>query len=174
MAGGVLLLSSLVWPGACNSGGSTPEATGAAGDATRAPEAAAASEAPEVEHRDGDPGDARPWEGGSEIASNDRTWKVVYRPVGGPIRRGETFTIEAWVFAAGETAKPRTDVSLAVDAGMPQHGHGMNRVPRIEKQKGGRFEAQGLLFHMSGKWALYFDVGSGPLVERAQTDVEVE
>jgi len=116
----------------------------------------------------------RPWEGGAVIASNDGTWRVVYKVEDGGIRRGETFTVDAWVFAADAPDLPRTDVALAVDAAMPQHGHGMNRVPHIEGSKSGAFRIDGLLFHMPGRWELYFDVARGPLIERAQADVEVE
>lgn len=119
-------------------------------------------------------GGAAPWKGGSEILSNDGAWKVVYKVDDPGIRRGEPFDLDAWVFAADDASKPRADVALAVDAAMPQHGHGMNRVPKIEKLPDGTFRAEGLLFHMPGKWELYFDVARGPLVERAQADVEVE
>ena len=114
------------------------------------------------------------WKGGTELLSNDGAWRFVYKVDDPGIRRGEPVSLEAWVFAADDPAKPRADVSLAVDAAMPQHGHGMNRVPRIEKRSDGSFRVDGLLFHMPGKWELYFDVARGPLVERAQTDVEVE
>jgi hypothetical protein len=123
---------------------------------------------------DGGGSSAEPWKGGAEIRSNDGAWKVVYRVDEPGIRRGENVRLDAWVFGAGEDGKPRTDVSLAVDAAMPQHGHGMNRVPVIEKLSDGKFRVDGLLFHMPGKWELYFDVARGPLVERAQADVEVE
>jgi len=117
---------------------------------------------------------AAPWKGGAAILSNDGAWKVVYKVDDPGIRRGEPFDLDAWVFAPDDAAKPRSDVSLAVDAAMPQHGHGMNRVPKIEKLPDGGFRAEGLLFHIPGKWELYFDVARGPLVERAQVDVEVE
>lgn len=116
----------------------------------------------------------RPWEGGKVVASNDGAWQVVYKPAPDPIPRGETFSIDAWVFAPESPDVPRTDVQLAVDAAMPEHGHGMNRVPKIAAKGGGRFHAEGLLFHMPGKWELYFDVTRGPLTERAQTDVHLE
>ena len=116
----------------------------------------------------------KPWEGGTALASNDGAWKVVYKVENGPVKRGEPFTIDAWVFGADAPETPRADVSLAVDAAMPQHGHGMNRVPHTEGPKAGRFRIDGLLFHMPGKWELYFDVARGALVERAQADVEVE
>ncbi len=119
-------------------------------------------------------GAGTPWKSGSEIRSNDGAWRVVYKVDDPGIRRGEPFDLDAWVFGADDPTKPRADVSLAIDAGMPQHGHGMNRVPKIEKLPDGGFRAEGLLFHMPGKWELYFDVARGPLVERAQVDVEVE
>ena len=117
---------------------------------------------------------AAPWKRGAEVRSNDGAWKVFYRVDDPGIRRGELFDLDAWVFGADDASNPRTDVSLAVDAAMPQHGHGMNRVPKIERLPDGGFRAEGLLFHMPGKWELYFDVARGPLVERAQVDVEVE
>jgi hypothetical protein len=116
----------------------------------------------------------KPWIGGAEIVSNDGDFRVVYKIADGPVRRGETFAIDAWVFAADAPEAPRTDVSLAVDAAMPQHGHGMNRVPRVENLGAGRFHIDGLDFHMPGRWELYFDVARQALVERAQADVEVE
>lgn len=108
------------------------------------------------------------------MTSNDGAWRIVYRLARSPIPRGETFSIDAWVFSADAPDAPRTDVNLSIDAAMPEHGHGMNRVPRIEAQGGGRFRAEGLLFHMPGKWELYFDVTLGPVTERAQTDILLE
>ena len=50
----------------------------------------------------------------------------------------------------------------------------MNRVPRMIDQGGGGFRAEGMLFHMEGRWELYFDVSDGPLTERAQVEVFLE
>jgi len=77
------------------------------------------------------------------------------------------------VFAPGSPDAPRGDLELSVDAAMPEHGHGMNRVPRIETGDG-HFRAEGLLFHMPGKWELYFDVTQGAVTERAQTIILLE
>ena len=57
---------------------------------------------------------------------------------------------------------------------MPEHGHGMNRVPKVAPRPDGGFHAEGLLFHMPGRWELYFDVTQGAVTERAQTDVFLE
>ena len=66
------------------------------------------------------------------------------------------------------------EAQISIDGGMPQHGHGMNRVPRVAPDGEGGFGADGLLFHMPGSWQLYFDVTRGPLTERAQVEVVLE
>lgn len=53
---------------------------------------------------------------------------------------------------AGEVA------SVKVDAHMPDHRHGMNYKAKITDRGQGRFEAQGLMFHMPGRWEFLFDV----------------
>ena len=50
---------------------------------------------------------------------------------------------------------------------MPAHKHGMNTSPRLSALGAGRFEAEGMLFHMGGEWQLYVYVGTGQQMERA-------
>lgn len=45
-----------------------------------------------------------------------------------------------------------------VDATMPDHRHGMNYRPSLTPQGPGRWRAEGLLWHMSGRWELRLDV----------------
>jgi hypothetical protein len=116
----------------------------------------------------------RPWEGGTSVASNAGTYRVVYKTAPDAIPRGTTFAIDAWVFAADAPDRPLADVRLAADAAMPEHGHGMNRKPTVERAADGRFRIEGMLFHMPGLWQLYLDVTSGALTERAQVDVDLE
>ena len=47
---------------------------------------------------------------------------------------------------------------LSVDADMPAHRHGMNYQPTLQRQDDGRFTAQGLLFHMPGRWRVRLEV----------------
>ena len=47
---------------------------------------------------------------------------------------------------------------LRVDARMPEHRHGMNYRPSIKPLGQGRWRADGLLWHMSGRWELRLDV----------------
>ena len=49
---------------------------------------------------------------------------------------------------------------LSVDAQMPEHRHGMNYKPSISKLGDNAWRADGLLFHMPGKWELVFAVAT--------------
>ena len=60
-----------------------------------------------------------------------------------------------------------------VDASMPEHRHGMNYRPRIVALGGGRFRAEGMMFHMSGRWQLEFGVQSAKGSSRLFDDVRV-
>jgi len=54
---------------------------------------------------------------------------------------------------------------LRVDASMPEHRHGMNYRPSLTPLGEGRWLAEGLLFHMAGRWELRFDVESAGRTE---------
>ena len=59
---------------------------------------------------------------------------------------------------------------LAVDAVMPEHKHPMNYRPTIVAGADGRYRADGLVFHMSGRWELSIDVRAGEESERLTHD----
>jgi hypothetical protein len=119
-------------------------------------------------------GDQLPWDGAERIVSNGGEYVVYLRTDPTTTPENAEFSATVWVFARLATDKPLTDVSLDVDAFMPEHGHGMNRVPEITKREDGGFDAQGLLLHMGGNWELYFDVTRGAITERAQKRVVLE
>ena len=50
---------------------------------------------------------------------------------------------------------------LKLDARMPAHGHGMNYAAKVRALGGGRFQAEGLMFHMPGRWEFVFDIAAG-------------
>ena len=60
---------------------------------------------------------------------------------------------------------------LAVDANMPEHRHGMNYRTSIVSKGDGRFRAEGMLFHMAGRWEITFDVRAGEESERLTHDI---
>ena len=45
-----------------------------------------------------------------------------------------------------------------VDASMPEHRHGMNYRPSLRALGDGVWRAEGLLWHMAGRWELRLDV----------------
>ena len=45
-----------------------------------------------------------------------------------------------------------------VDATMPEHRHGMNYKPSLKALGDGRWQVEGLLWHMAGRWELRWDV----------------
>lgn len=112
--------------------------------------------------------------GARTVVSNGAAWRIVYRTSPDPPPRGEPFAVEAWVYAADDPSRARTDVQISIDAAMPEHQHGMNRVPIIEPSTDGGFVARGLLFHMPGRWELYFDVTRNAITERAQVEIQLE
>lgn len=57
-----------------------------------------------------------------------------------------------------------------IDAWMPAHRHGMNYRPSVAALGPGRFRADGLLFHMPGRWEFRIDVGG----ERLAAPVDLE
>ena len=110
---------------------------------------------------------------GEELLSNDGAWKIRWRTEPAEVPLNAPFLIEAQALPADGT-HPLKAVELTVDAAMPHHRHGMNRLPRMVSLGDGRFRAEGMLFHMEGRWELYFDVSEGQLTERGQAEVFLE
>jgi hypothetical protein len=64
------------------------------------------------------------------------------------------YTLRATVID-GSTGRAVSDATVAVDGGMPQHGHGLPTRPRVTKNFGnGTYEIQGVRFNMGGWWEL--------------------
>ena len=114
------------------------------------------------------------WLDHAELPSNAATYVVHVDPSPATLPDNEPFALEVWIADAREPARLCPGLTLAVDAAMPEHGHGMNRVPKITELEPGHFRVEGLLFHMTGHWELYFDVTREAVTERAQTDVMLE
>jgi hypothetical protein len=66
------------------------------------------------------------------------------------------------------------EFALSVDAAMPEHGHGMNVEPQVTALGKGRFSVEGMLFHMPGRWELYFDITRDGVTSRAQDEITLE
>jgi hypothetical protein len=53
---------------------------------------------------------------------------------------------------------------------MPEHRHGMNYKPGIRPVGAGRFRAEGLMFHMPGRWEFVFDLGGERLADSVRME----
>jgi hypothetical protein len=96
---------------------------------------------------------------------------VIYRTVPAKIAVGQHFAVEARVCAKDAGAAP---AGLRVDAAMPEHRHGMNYKTKVTAKGDGRYLAEGLLFHMPGRWQLLFDVDGAGRAERLTADINLE
>jgi hypothetical protein len=74
--------------------------------------------------------------------------------------------IHSWkVKVASTDGKPVTAAKIAVDGGMPQHGHGLPTQPLVRTQVGeGTYLVEGMKFSMTGWWEvkLALDAPQGP------------
>jgi hypothetical protein len=83
-----------------------------------------------------------------------------------PITVGQPFVLQLQLCPADAQL-------LRVDATMPEHRHGMNYKPSLQPLGGGRWRAEGLLWHMAGRWELRLDVRSASAEHRLLQSVNL-
>lgn len=103
------------------------------------------------------------------VVFSDRAM-IAFRPEPIRIEVGQPFALLFNVC----TRKDDPAELLAVDAHMPDHRHGMNYRPTIVSAGDGRYRAEGLVFHMPGRWELDIDVRAGAETERLTHEVVVK
>jgi YtkA-like protein len=103
---------------------------------------------------------------GGEVVDSPRH-TVSYRPYPDRIKVGEHFALDLSVCAKDGQPPP---AAIAVDAWMPAHRHGMNYKATLKAFGGGRFRAEGLMFHMPGRWEFLFDVGGERIIDSVQLE----
>ena len=89
----------------------------------------------------------------------------------GPIVVGEHFAIDIAACAKNDGTPPKL---LRVDAYMPAHRHGMNYVPRMRSTAPGRWQADGLMFHMPGLWQFRVDLRANDVTERLTYNYQLD
>ena len=118
------------------------------------------------------PGDGpKPPPSKRQVDSNGGSYSVAFESTPSPIPMNEPFDVRFTVTAKSGSVQ---GITVQVDARMPAHGHGMNRVPKLTTQPDGSTRAEGMLFHMPGHWELYVDITQGGKTERAQFDVDLK
>jgi len=108
------------------------------------------------------------------VTSNDGAFIIAWRIEPETLPLNEAFGLRIEVRDARQPGIPLRDVMLSVDAAMPEHGHGMNVIPGVMRDRDGVFHIRDMRFHMPGRWELYFDVSRGGVTERAQVEVHLE
>ena len=115
-----------------------------------------------VAHACGNPGDK---------LANGAHYTIAFKTAPAPIKTSEHFAIDLTVCPLGKAPMPRT---VRIDASMPEHRHGMNYRPTVTAKGAGRYRAEGLLFHMSGRWEIAFDLATANSTERITSPVVLE
>ena len=108
---------------------------------------------------------------GSTRAIEGASYVVVFNTVPDPVTVGTHFSLDFAVCPRAQAEAPR---SVRVDANMPEHRHGMNYRPVVAAQSSGPYRADGLMFHMPGRWDLNFDVVATSGTERLTATMQVE
>ncbi|MCW5748705.1 MAG: FixH family protein [Alphaproteobacteria bacterium] len=96
---------------------------------------------------------------------------VAWRADPQPIPLAAPFALE---LAACGVDLSDSGATILVDADMPAHRHGMNYRASVTTLGGGRYRAEGLLFHMPGDWRLTVELRIAGKVVRLTDHVVVE
>jgi hypothetical protein len=98
------------------------------------------------------------------------SFRVGYVPSPDPIPV-DVFALRVEV-DAGPT--PPADLALAIDARMPDHGHGMiGANPVVTKVDADTFEVEGMDFIMPGLWEIAIELRAGDRTETALFEIDV-
>lgn len=96
--------------------------------------------------------------------------RIAFVPRPMPVPVGRHFDVDFVVCAPAL----RGDGAIAVDADMPAHRHGMNYRTTVTALGAGVYRAQGLMFHMPGKWRVIFDLPLEGRTLRVTREIEVQ
>lgn len=86
--------------------------------------------------------------------------------------KNKNFTLNVTVL--DKDGKAEGEFDIKVNADMPEHGHGMNTTPKVERTGKNTFQVSGMLMHMRGWWEIYVEVtkGCGPSKATFNTFIE--
>ena len=104
------------------------------------------------------------------LGADSPAYLVAFRTLPAAIEVGRHFIVELIVYPK---AGPGAADLVRVDAFMPEHGHGMNYKAAVIPLGAGRYRAEGLMFHMPGRWDFVFDVRAAGKIERLNCSVVV-
>ena len=92
-------------------------------------------------------------------ASESGHYRATIRPQGDSIPKGK---LQKWTLhLETSVGAPVDSANIAVDGGMPQHGHGLPTKPRVTRALGnGDHLVEGMKFNMGGWWVVKFRVNA--------------
>jgi hypothetical protein len=88
---------------------------------------------------------------------------LAYRTKPAKLAVGQHFVVEMTVCPKSGEAAPE---AVRVDGFMPEHNHGMNYKAVVKTGESGRYLADGMMFHMPGRWDFVFEVRGGGKTDR--------
>jgi hypothetical protein len=106
-----------------------------------------------------------PPEAGERLGSG--AVELAWRAEAGPIGVSRPFALLV-------TLCPADARLVRVDATMPEHRHGMNYRPTVQAMGGGLWRAEGLLWHMGGRWELRLDVEAAGVTHTLRQSVTLK
>jgi hypothetical protein len=91
--------------------------------------------------------------------SESGLYRAAIKPEGDSIPKGK---LQKWTLHLdAANGAPVHAATVAVDGGMPQHGHGLPTKPRVTREIGeGDYLVEGMKFNMGGWWVVKFRVSS--------------
>ena len=91
--------------------------------------------------------------------SESGLYRATIRPQGDSIPKGK---LQRWTLHLETSAgAPVDSATLAVDGGMPQHGHGLPTKPKVTRDLGnGDHLVEGMKFNMGGWWVVKFRIAT--------------
>jgi hypothetical protein len=108
---------------------------------------------------------------GRKVQTIDSTkYVLAYRTQPEAVVIGQHFVMELALCAKAGAAAPE---SVRVDALMPDHRHGMNYKTTVTGAAG-KYRAEGLMFHMPGRWEYIFEVRAAGTTERITASVVLQ
>ena len=102
-------------------------------------------------------------------ASADGLYQVAIEPEAEPVQQGP---LHSWIVTVKTPAgEPVVGAQVAVDGGMPQHGHGLPTRPQASDIGDGRYRVEGVRFNMGGWWVLKLAVESPAGKDEAEFNI---
>lgn len=105
-------------------------------------------------------------------ATQAGVFTVAIEPEGGSFAQGR---LHSWIATvATPDGKPVDNAKIAVDGGMPQHGHGLPTAPEMTAALGqGRYRIEGVKFNMGGWWVIRLTVTAGEKTDTVEFNLVV-